>query len=77
MNTCKPNPAYFTELLGKAGVSAENCRMIGNDAVEDIAAEYAGIEVFLIPDCLEHPEALRPDMRKGSFRDAEAWLLDH
>ena len=77
MNTCKPNPAYFTELLGKAGVSAENCRMIGNDAVEDIAAEYAGIEVFLIPDCLEHPEELRPDMRKGSFRDAEAWLLDH
>ncbi len=77
MNTCKPNPAYFTELLEKANLKAENCRMIGNDAVEDIAAETVGIEVFLIPDCLEHPQYLKPEMRKGSFREAEVWLRDH
>ena len=75
MNTCKPNPAYFTELLEKAHLQADQCVMIGNDAVEDIAAEQAGIKVFLIPDCLEHPEALRCDMKTGSFQEAHEWIL--
>ena len=77
MNTCKPNPAYFSELLEKAGLKASDCVLIGNDAVEDIAAEEVGIDVFLIPDCLEHPEALKPDMRTGSFQEAEAWLNNY
>lgn len=49
---CKPNPAYFVEILQKLGMKAEETLMIGNDAGEDTAAEQAGIEVFLLTPCL-------------------------
>jgi FMN phosphatase YigB (HAD superfamily) len=74
MNTCKPNPAYFTVLLGNAGVSAENCRMIGNDAVEDAAAAETGMQVFLITDCLENGTEDALTVPHGSFADARSWL---
>ena len=49
---CKPNPAYYQEVLDKLGVDPKECLMVGNDAVEDIAAEKLGIQVFLLTDCL-------------------------
>jgi FMN phosphatase YigB (HAD superfamily) len=75
MNTCKPNPDYYSELLDKAGLLAEQCVMIGNDAFEDSAALLRDIPVFLITDCLEHPERLADTMPHGSFKDAEEWIL--
>ena len=32
--------------------------MVGNDAVEDVAAEKAGIEVFVLTGCLLNEDAL-------------------
>ncbi len=49
---CKPNPDYFREILDKAGLKAEECLMVGNDAGEDTPAETLGIKVFLLTDCL-------------------------
>lgn len=49
---CKPNPAYFQEILDKLGLQAEECLMVGNDAGEDTAAEKLGIPVYLLPACL-------------------------
>ena len=50
---CKPNPAYYTEILNMLGLRPEECVMIGNDAIEDTAALKAGIpQVFLLTDCL-------------------------
>ncbi len=50
---CKPNPAYYTELLKRIGEKPENCLMIGNDAYEDMwAAQQAGLSTFLLTDCL-------------------------
>lgn len=49
---CKPNPDYYREILGKLGLRAENCLMVGNDAVEDMAAREVGMQVFLLKDCL-------------------------
>ena len=49
---CKPNPDYYREILGKLNLQPEECLMVGNDAVEDIAAQEAGIRVFLLTDCL-------------------------
>ena len=49
---CKPNPDYYREILGKLGLQAENCLMVGNDAVEDMAAREVGMQVFLLKDCL-------------------------
>ena len=49
---CKPNPAYYQEILDKQGLSADEVLMIGNDAREDTAAAQLGIPVFLVTDCL-------------------------
>lgn len=49
---CKPNPAYFQDILDRAGVRPEECLMVGNDASEDLAAASLGIQVFLLTDCL-------------------------
>ncbi len=48
----KPNPAYYQEVLEKLGVDAKDCLMVGNDAIEDVAAEKLGMKVFLLTDCL-------------------------
>ena len=51
-STCKPNPAYYREILEKRGLSAEDCLMVGNDFGEDMIAETLGMKVFLLTDCL-------------------------
>ena len=49
---CKPNPKYYTEILEKTGLKAEECLMVGNNAEEDMIAEQLGMKVFLLTDCL-------------------------
>ena len=48
----KPNPAYYRDILERLELPAEGCLMVGNDAAEDMAAAQAGLEVFLLTDCL-------------------------
>ena len=49
---CKPESAYFTELLTKLSVSSDECVMIGNDTRDDFAAHALGIPVFVLTECL-------------------------
>ena len=49
---CKPNPDYYREILDMMELAPEDCLMVGNDAVEDLAAQVLGIKVFLLTDCL-------------------------
>lgn len=49
---CKPNPDYYREILAKLNLKPEECLMVGNDAQEDTAASQAGMQVFLLTDCL-------------------------
>jgi HAD superfamily hydrolase (TIGR01509 family) len=49
---CKPNPAYYQEVLDKLGVDPKECLMVGNDVIEDVAAEKLGMQIFLVTDCL-------------------------
>lgn len=53
---CKPNLAYYIEVMEKLGCSAEECMMVGNDVVEDMVAETLGMQVFLLTDCLINKE---------------------
>lgn len=53
---CKPNPAYYTEIAEKIGLSPEECLMVGNDVDEDMSAREAGMEVFLLTDLLINRE---------------------
>lgn len=49
---CKPNPAYYQEVLDKLGGDPKECLMVGNDVIEDVAAEKLGMQIFLVTDCL-------------------------
>ena len=53
---CKPNPAYYKEILKKLGVGAEKCLMVGNDVGEDMVTVKLGMKVFLLTDCLINKE---------------------
>lgn len=69
---CKPNPAYFQDILDRAGVRPEECLMVGNDASEDLAAASLGIQVFLLTDCLINPKKV--DISKYPQGDFNALL---
>ncbi len=43
---CKPNPAYYQEILDKLGKTAEECLMVGNDVGEDMCVSEMGMETF-------------------------------
>ena len=49
---CKPNPAYFTELIAKLGISPAECIMVGNDTKDDFSAHALDIPVFVLTDGL-------------------------
>lgn len=49
---CKPNPAYYTDILEEIGLRPEECLMVGNDVTEDMVAKTLGMQVFLLTDCL-------------------------
>ena len=53
---CKPNPAYYRDILSSMELDGAECLMVGNDATEDTAAELAGMQVFLLTDCLINKE---------------------
>ena len=72
--TCKPNPAYYREILQKAGKSPQECLMVGNDALEDTAALEEGLGVYLVTDCLEHAGARDISaLPQGSFGAFMEW----
>ena len=49
---CKPNPAYYRDMLDAMGLSPEEVLMVGNDVGEDMVAKTLGMKVFLLTDCL-------------------------
>ncbi|MBQ9414237.1 MAG: HAD family hydrolase [Clostridia bacterium] len=53
---CKPNPLYFEDVLHTLGKQPADCLMVGNNAVEDMAAADVGISVYLVTDFLENPQ---------------------
>ena len=55
---CKPNTGYYQELLNNLGLKPEECLMVGNDAIEDMAAAKLGINVFLLPKWLVNRKSL-------------------
>lgn len=49
---CKPNIEYYEEILENIHKTPEECMMVGNDALEDLAAGKLGITTYLITDHL-------------------------
>ena len=73
---CKPNPAYYTEVLRRGGLDAADCVMVGNDVAEDMmAGAEAGLRGFLLTDCLINtPGADIEQYPHGSFEELEDYL---
>lgn len=72
--SCKPNPAYYQEIMQKMNLNPEKCLMIGNNAQEDVqASNAAGIAAYLVKDCLIC-EGEMPACPQGSFRDMLTYL---
>lgn len=67
---CKPNPEYYTEIVKKLGLIPDECLMVGNNVDEDMIASVAGMNTFLIPDCLinEHNKDISI-FPQGNFDD--------
>ena len=70
-STCKPNPKFFTEILGKINAEPDECLMVGNDVDEDIlASKEAGLESYLVTDCLiNRNDTDISEFQSGSMRD--------
>ena len=72
---CKPNPAYYREILDKLGLHAEECAMVGNDVGEDMVAETLGMKTFLLTDCLiNKTDAPITNWPHGDFAALNQWL---
>ena len=72
---CKPNPAYYEEILRRLDAAPEDCRMIGNDVGEDMVAGTLGIRTFLLTDCLINRDGA--DISRwphGGFDELLSWL---
>lgn len=72
----KPNPAYYWEVAARLGCRPEDCLMVGNDVDEDmIAAERAGMGVFLLTDCLINRQGKETaHYPQGGFEEFLAFL---
>lgn len=73
---CKPNPKYYEMILEKIGKRPEQCLMVGNDATEDVAAKFAGIDVFLLTDYIINKENIDISVYKNGDFDALDKYLD-
>lgn len=71
----KPNPDYYRDILARIGKRGEECLMIGNNPVDDMAAQEVGMSVYLVTDCIENPGGMPVEgYPHGSFRMLEASL---
>lgn len=72
---CKPNSAYFTDIAAALGCRAESCLMVGNDADEDYGAVNAGMELFILTDCLINKSGRDlSSIPHGGFADLMAYI---
>jgi len=72
---CKPNPEYYREICEKLKLDPAECAMVGNDVIEDMAAEELGMETFLLTDCILNKE--NRDITRythGSFEELIRWI---
>jgi HAD superfamily hydrolase (TIGR01549 family) len=66
---CKPSHGYFTEILDKLGLSAEQCYMVGNDARDDMSAMALGFEGYLLTNHLIGEIGKVTGCKKGDYSE--------
>ena len=72
---CKPNLAYYEDIIKKLGVRAEECLMVGNDVGEDMITEKLGMKTFLLTDCLiNKTDKNISEFQGGSFDELSSFI---
>lgn len=73
MHACKPNTAYYREILNLIGRQPDECLMVGNDTRDDLAAREAGLWTYLVEDNIvdRGSESFAPHLR-GRLSDLVA-----
>ncbi|WP_177208731.1 HAD family hydrolase [Tindallia magadiensis] len=68
MHAAKPNTEYYEEILDRLKLSSEEVLMVGNDALEDLAAAEIGISTYLLTDHLLNKDKQKntPDLESNS-----------
>ena len=76
---CKPNPAYYRDILAALGRDPGQCLMVGNDVGEDmVPAREVGMQVFLLTDCIINKKGLDIEAYPhGGFGELKDFLLNH
>lgn len=68
MHACKPQPAYYREVLEKLDRAPEECLMVGNDFEEDGVAAKLGIPTYFVTDHLiKRSEVPLPEEASGTL----------
>lgn len=57
---CKPQLAYYEEILADNNLLAHECLMVGNDVEEDLIAAQLGMKTALLTDDLIHRQPDQP-----------------
>ena len=72
---CKPNPKYYLSICERIGVSPEECLMVGNDEADDMmGASKAGMDCYLVTDCLIPSDKFKWTGLRGSFAELVEYL---
>lgn len=67
---CKPNIAFYQEILKDIGKRPEQCIMVGNDVQEDLVVASLGMKTYLITNYLIHRSDEPIECTyKGSYED--------
>lgn len=75
INYCKPNPAYYKDIIQRLGVQPGECLMVGNDVGDDMVTQELGMKVFLLTDCLINKDEVDISaFPHGGFDALEAYL---
>lgn len=64
---CKPNPAYFKEILKKTGLCADECYFVGNDVRDDMACLKMGFSGYLVLDHIIGDPREVPQCEQGDY----------
>lgn len=72
---CKPNVAYFKEVMDKFKLDPKECLMVGNDVQEDTVVCQLGTSMYLVTDDLiDRNNTDISSIPHGSFQDLVAYV---
>ncbi len=72
----KPDPNYFLEIAQAIDVAREEILMIGNDMREDYGAIKAGMDLFILTNCLiPYKKHSLSTIEHGDISDLKAYLI--